>query len=51
MIDTTNPSGGTASAPQHRARGTGGMVVDLVFGGLVAAKLLLSFAPLSDQPK
>ena len=44
MIDTTNTSGGTASAPQPH---TGGMDVDLVFGGLVAAKLPLSFAPLS----
>ena len=42
VIDTTRNS-----LPPH----TGGMDVDLAFGGLVAARLLLSFTPLPDQLK
>ena len=38
----------TASTTNPRARG---MNVDLAFGGLVAARLLLAFAPLPDQLK
>src|SRR5882762_9541712 len=46
---STQISDGTCHRPQiplYR-----GMTVDLAFGGLVAARLLLSFAPLPDQLK